>query len=387
MFTIAEATQNMLRQNIRHLVPSVRMSMSIPILKAVAKGIDELINRLEPSSLEGQGFELFPPRFNQVEPTSIFRDKLNSDFRPGDQSRSNIPGLVNRKIVLNDEPAVTGKGGDHLLQQLDVRSSITGRTAQNGCQTCGWFKCPVDPDITTTAVIGLESSPIRTHFPFLTRIRFGADRSQFVDTDDTCTAGRLDIGPDYGPLFSTNSGSCLSGSANQLCCRFQSRPSACIQAHIVEGANDNPYRSSYSLCSLVNVHNSNGNPNERGFCKAKSMTRDRTSSEWVVGLPERGLSSSPAMPSRLNRLTHLAPEALLLKPTRKPASEACSLGSSSMEAINCARCTRRIDSFRELANRLISVSSSVVNVLSITRGLDIIPFQFSDSGRYYISYT
>jgi hypothetical protein len=387
MFIIAETTQNMLGQNIRHLVPSVRMSMSIPILKAVAKGIDELVSVLKAAPFKGQSFELFPPWFNQVEPTSIFRDKLNSDFRPGDQSRSNIPGLVNRKIVLNYEPAVTGKGSDHLLQQLDVRSAITGGTAQDGCQTCGWFKCPVDPDITTTAVIRLESSPIRTHFPFLTRISFDGDRSQFVDTDDTCTAGRLDISPDYGPLFSTNSGSCLSGSWNQLCCRFQSRPSACNHFQIVDGPNRSPYRSSYSLCNRVNVHNSNGSPSERGFCKAKSITRDRTSSVCVTGLPERGLSSSPSIPSVLNRLTQIDPEALLLKPTCNPASEAWSVGSSSMALINRARCTRRRGSLRELANRLISVSSSVVNVLSKTRGLDILPFQASDFGRYCILYT
>jgi hypothetical protein len=387
MFTITEATQNMLGPNFWYFVPNVRMPVSVPILKAVIKGIDELISVLKPTSLEGQGFELFPPRFNQVEPTSIFRDKLNSDFRPGDQSCSNISGLVNSKIVLNYEPAVTGEDGDHLLQQLDVRSAITGGTAQDGCQTCGWFKCPVDPDITTTAVIRLERSPIRTHFPFLTRISFDGDRSQFVDTDDTCTAGRLDIGPDYGPLFSTNSGSCLSGSWNQLCCRFQSRPSACIQLHIVEGAKRRPYRSSYSLCSLVNVHSSNGNPSVRGFCRAKSMTRDRTSSVCVTGLPERGLSSSPSIPSLLNRLTQMDPEALLLKPTCNPASEAWSVGSSSMALINRARCTMRRGSLRELANRLISVSSSVVNVLSKTRGLDILPFQASDFGRYYILYT
>lgn len=384
MFTITEAAQNMFGPDIRHLMPNVRMAMSVPILKAFAKGINKLTDIFKPSPFEGQGLQLLPPRFDQIEPTRIFRDKLNSDFRPSYQSSSDISGLVNGQIVFNNEPAVTGKSVYHLFQQLDMRCAIPSLAAQDSRQTRGRFECAMEPDSAASAVIGLESGAIRAQFPFLTGIGLASDRAQFVDADDTRTAGRLNIGPDYGPLFSTNSGSCLSGSWNQLCCRFQSRPSACIHFQIVEGPNRNPYRSSYSLCNRVTVHNSNGNPNERGFCKAKSMTRDRTSSEWVVGLPERGLSSSPASPSRLNRLTHMEPEALLLKPTCKPASEAWSVGSSTIAAINRARCTRCSDSLREFASRLISVSSSVVNVLSKTRGLDILPFQVSDFGRYYI---
>jgi hypothetical protein len=42
---------------------------------------------------------------------------------------------------------------------------------------------------------------------------------------------------------------------------------------------------------------------------------------------------------------------------------------------------------RELTSRLISVSSSVVNVLKRMRVLDIFPFQFPDLGRYYSLYT
>jgi hypothetical protein len=387
MFTITEATQNMFWPNIRHFSPNVRMSMCIPILKAVTKGVDEFINCFKPTPLECQCFQLFPPGFNQIEPTGILRNKLKTNFRPSHQSRFNIARLMNRKVVFDYQPAVTGKGSDHLFQQLDVRGAVTGRAAQDSRQTGGRFEGTVDPDSAASAVIRLESSPIRAQFPFLTGIGLDSDRSQLIDADIPCVGSRLYVSPDDGPLFSTNCGSCLSGCWNQLCCRFQSRPSACIHFQMVEGLNRSPYRSSYLPCNRVNVHNSNGNPSDRGFCKAKSITRDRTSSVWVTGLPDRGLSSSPATPSSLNRLTQADPELLFLKPTCMPAFEASSMGSSSMATINRARCTRRSDSLRELASRLISVSSSVVNVLSKTRGLDILPFQTSEFGRYYNPYT
>ena len=128
-----------------------------------------------------------------------------------------------------------------------------------------------------------------------------------------------------------------------------------------------PWCSSKALCSRSRVHNSNGYPKLRGFCKAKSSRALRVSWLCVGGRPARFASIRPAIPFSLKRLTHWIPIGAPLKPTFSPAREAGNLGSSSMASITCALWTNLIGSLRDFANRLISVSSSFVNVRNAIR--------------------
>jgi len=165
------------------------------------------------------------------------------------------------------------------------------------------------------------------------------------------------------PLISTNSGSCLSASWNQLCCRFHLKPSSSIQVQMVESDRWTPCRSRKAVCNRSSVHGSKGYPKERGFCNAKLIKEPRTSWLWTGVRPGRGLSSRPDNPSSLNRLTHIGPMALLLKPTNWPASEAVRSGSSAIDLMMSARWTRLTDSVREATFRSIYFLSSIVKTL------------------------
>jgi hypothetical protein len=66
-------------------------------------------------------------------------------------------------------------------------------------------------------------------------------------------------------------------------------------------------------------------------------------------------------PPLLNRRTHSAPIARFFMPAFYPACVANSFGSSSLNVMMRARCTSRIASVRDAANRLISTFSSLVN--------------------------
>ena len=385
MITPTEAAKNLFRPYLRYLSPAVRMPMSVPVIKGTMKGINNLIRRFKTTTHESQSFELLPPRFNQIEPASILGYELKANLWPSQQGGLHISAFVNNEIVFDDQPAVAGKSGNHLFQQLDMRGAIARRATENRGQTGGWFEGTMDPNRTATTVVGRESSSIWPQLPLLTGVGFCGKRPQFIQADNSSTWRRPQVGPDDGPLFSTNSGSCLAASRNQLCCRFQANPSTFSHFQMVEMPNRRPYRFSNSVCRRVKVHNSNGRSWERGFCKAMSINPDRTSSVWVTGLPERGLSSRPAIPSALKRLTHRGPEAVLANPTMYPASLASRSGSSCMALISCARWTIREGSLRDFASRLISSASSVVKVLSVTRFLGIAPRkQDFYEGLYFI---
>ena len=161
--------------------------------------------------------------------------------------------------------------------------------------------------------------------------------------------------------FSTNSASCFSTSWNQLCWCFHPKPSSAIHVQMVESDRWTPWRSSKALYSLFKVHSSNECPSERGFRRAKLTSAPRTSWPCTDLRPGHGRSSSPARPSSLSRLTYITSTALLLKSALYPASAAVSSGASIIAATICARWTRRIGSFRDVARHLISASSSAVN--------------------------
>jgi hypothetical protein len=71
MITPTETTENIFGPHFRYLSPTVRMSMGIPIVQRTLKDINKLIGRFKAAALESQCLELLPPRFNQVQPTSI----------------------------------------------------------------------------------------------------------------------------------------------------------------------------------------------------------------------------------------------------------------------------------------------------------------------------
>jgi hypothetical protein len=69
----------------------------------------------------------------------------------------------------------------------------------------------------------------------------------------------------------------------------------------------------------------------------------------------------------LKRLTQWIPIGAPLKPAFSPARDAGNLGSSSIASITWALCTILSDSLRDFASRLISTSSSFVNVRNAIR--------------------
>ena len=177
---------------------------------------------------------------------------------------------------------------------------------------------------------------------------------------------RHQVGGEDAPLFSTNSGSAFSASWNQLSCRFQRNPSASTHSQMVESDRCTPSRSSKALCKRSKVHSLNGYPKLLGFVLARAIKALRTLWSWVGGRPAFGLSSNPAIPSALKRLTQFIPDCAQRKPACKAACVAYCFGSSNIATITLARCTRRYGSFRDAARRRISISSSVVNVRSLT---------------------
>lgn len=71
-------------------LPAIRISMRIPVIQGSVQRFDQFIKGLKAPALEGQGTQLFPPRLNQVQPTSIFRDELNLNLGPGGQSQLSL---------------------------------------------------------------------------------------------------------------------------------------------------------------------------------------------------------------------------------------------------------------------------------------------------------
>ena len=98
--------------------------MLIPIVQGGDKSSGKLTHVLESTSFERQGTKLFPPWFDQVEPSCILRQELNLDLRPRQQSAFHISAFMDTQIVFNHKPSLRRKGMNHLLQQLDVCSPI-----------------------------------------------------------------------------------------------------------------------------------------------------------------------------------------------------------------------------------------------------------------------
>ncbi len=352
---------------LRLLLPTVRTRMSIPVIQSAIQALSQFIKCFKTPSFECQRTELFPPGFNQVQPASILGDELHLDFRPSGQSKSGLTTMMDAQVVLNNHPTVSRKNLHHQTQQLNMTDAIPTRTHHNSCLPRGRLESSMNPEFAAPSIVRFKRGPITTWLPFFSWICLNRQGTQFVNTNHTCSSRRGYVRLNYGPLFSTNSGSCCAESWNQLCWRFHLKPSSSIQVQMVESDKWTSWRSLNARCSRSSVHNSNGYSSDRGFCRAKLINALRTSWLWVGLRPGRGRSSNPASPCSLNRLTHVTPMTSLLYPARRPAADAASFGSSSIAAIICARCTWRIGFVRDAARRRISAVSSVVNCLNRIR--------------------
>jgi hypothetical protein len=355
--------------------------MIIPINKSLMQRIYQFISRFKATAFERQRTKLFPPRLNQVQPTSILGNELYPQFGPSSQRQSGLSTLMNSKVVFNNQPTIGRKLADNLFQELNVAGAISTRAYQDRCLSGSWFKRSMNPHFAAATIIRFESSSSWSQFPFFTRVGLDSYWTHFINTDDSCSRRRCHISLDYAPLFSTNSGSCFSASWNQLCCRFHLNPSSSIQVQMVESDKWVPCRSRKAVCSRSSVHNSKGYPSDRGFCKARLIKAPRTSWLWTGFRPGRGLSSNPDNPSSLNRLTHMGPIALLLNPASWPASEAVRSGLAARALMIRTRWTRLIGSVREETIRSISSLSSIVKALNRIR-FGISSSQFSVRGLY-----
>ena len=85
------------------------MPMLIPVVQGAIQGFRQLIQCFKPSTLEAQGSQLPPSWLNQVQPTGILGNKLNPNLRPCSQCKSGLATGMNAQIVLDDQPAVSGK--------------------------------------------------------------------------------------------------------------------------------------------------------------------------------------------------------------------------------------------------------------------------------------
>jgi hypothetical protein len=59
------------------------MLVSIPVGNSTAKRLSQLLRGFKATPFEGQGTQLLPAGFNQIEPTGILGNELNLYFRPG----------------------------------------------------------------------------------------------------------------------------------------------------------------------------------------------------------------------------------------------------------------------------------------------------------------
>src|SRR3990172_1952321 len=351
---------------LRSFLPDIRMAINVPVIHSFLQGLRDFFQGLKAATLEGQGLQLFPPGFDQVQPTGVLGQEQDLNFGPSRQSQLHLATGMDRQIVFDQQPTVSRKLDHQGLDQVNMTEAVSARAGENGGLSACRFESAMRPELATPTIIRLKGCPMIALQPFFARISLHRQGSHFIDADHPRAGWRHYVRRDNTPLFSTNCGSCFSASWNQLSWRFHSNPSSAIQVQMVESDRCTPSRSSKALCRRSSVHSLKGYPSVFGFCSARLIRALRTAWLWVGLRPPRFLSCNPARPSALKRLTQFTPMIGLRYPTCWPASEAYRLGLSSMATIRRARCTRRKGSVREAANRRISAVSSVVKVRSLT---------------------
>jgi hypothetical protein len=201
--------------------------------------------------------------------------------------------------------------------------------------TSGRVKGPMNPKLAAPTIVRRKGCSTRTGLPLFAWVGLDRQRPEFINTYQSCARWRGYVSPDYAPLFSTNSWSCLFW--NQLCWRFHSRPSSESHVQMVESERWTPWRSSKAPCRRSSVQSWYGYPRVRGLCVARLISLERVCWLCSRGWPGRG--SSPAMPRSLKRLTHRWPGAESLYPD--PALAADSLGSTSLDDSSTLRQANR----------------------------------------------
>ena len=340
--------------------------MGIPIIDRCIQGQGQLVRGLKPAPFQCQGAQLLPPRLNQVQPTGVFGDELQLHFGPGGKGQFSLFADMDRQVFYDDQLSLDGKGSHDLFQQLHMTGTIPAWTEQGYRLSRRWLKSTMHPQLPATSIVWFKGCSVGAGLPFFSRIGFDRSRSHFIATDYSYAWQWVQVRLDDAPLFSTNWGSCFSASWNQLSWRFQRKPSASTHSQMVESERWTPFRSWNADCNRSRVHKLNGYPIVSGFCCAKLIKALHTLGSWVRGRPAFGLSSRPATPSALKRLTQVIPDCRPLKPACWPAWVAYSFGSSNNATITFVRWTSRWAAYRDAANLRISVSSSIIKDRSFT---------------------
>jgi hypothetical protein len=210
------------------------MTMNIPVINCPIQRLGQFIQGLETLSFERHRTELLPPGFDQVSPACIIQDEHDLDVWPGRQHQSDLTNGVNAQVVFDEQSTISRKTSDHALQQLDVAGAIPAGTHEDGSFSSSRFKQAMHPQLTSATTIGFKSGPVRTQLPFFALIGLDRNRPHFIQAQRSDARQMRDISRNGAPLFSTNSGSCLAASWNQLSWRFHTNPSAFSHSQIVE---------------------------------------------------------------------------------------------------------------------------------------------------------
>ncbi len=168
---------------LRSFFPAIRMTMFVPVIHTIIQGLGEFIQGFKAAPFQCQGSQLLPPRLDQVQPASIFGNKLQLHFWPGCQGQFDRSTDMDGQVILDDQPTIRWECNHNLFQQLHMAGAIAPWAGQDHRLPGGGFKPTMHPQLATSPIIWFKSRPVRTRFPFFSRIGFYRNRSHFIYTD------------------------------------------------------------------------------------------------------------------------------------------------------------------------------------------------------------
>jgi hypothetical protein len=177
------------------------MSVCIPVIDGLAKGLCELCQVLEAPPFEDLRTQLLRPRFNQIEPTGVLGQEVDLNFGPGQQGSFDITAMMNRQVVLNQQPAVGRELTRHLFPRAQVQDTIPLGREQNGGLTGRGFKGSMHQGGAAAAIIRFQGGSLTTWLPYGSWVGLGREGTQLVDTHDPRLRQRRYIGPNDCPFF------------------------------------------------------------------------------------------------------------------------------------------------------------------------------------------
>ena len=98
--------------------------MSIPVSQGCGQSQHQFIGGLKTLALEGQGAQLLPPGFDEIEPAGVGRDEEQLNFRPSGQGQFDLSAFVDTQVILDNQPTVSGEAPDDLLEELNMTGAI-----------------------------------------------------------------------------------------------------------------------------------------------------------------------------------------------------------------------------------------------------------------------